>query len=112
MKEVRKGWVEENPERATFLRKQARLKKYGIDFKRYAEIWDEQKGCCAICAMSFGPFGTSENAKEMAYIDHDHVTGKVRGLLCNNCNAGLGHFFDTIERLETAINYLRKHSVS
>lgn len=51
---------------------------------------------CAVCKD-----GTA------VHVDHDHLTGKVRGVLCFNCNGGLGQFKDQIERLEQAIDYLK-----
>jgi hypothetical protein len=46
--------------------------------------------------------------KKALGVDHDHITGKVRGLLCNDCNLGIGHFKDNIEKLKLAIKYLEE----
>lgn len=106
MKENRAEWIKANPEKARFHRKKNRLRKYGITFADYARLWDIQNGCCAICERDFGSFGVTAENKDQAYVDHDHTTNKVRGLLCNNCNAGLGHFFDDIDRFHNAVTYL------
>jgi len=45
---------------------------------------------------------------KLTHLDHCHKTGRIRGVLCNNCNTGLGKFYDDIELLKTAINYLQK----
>jgi hypothetical protein len=65
---------------------------------------DEQEGCCAICGDDEpgGRHGTW-------HVDHNHVTGKNRKLLCHCCNTGLGSFKDDPERLEKAAAYLRLH---
>jgi peptide methionine sulfoxide reductase MsrB len=63
---------------------------------------EEQGGLCAICQK---PYDWETSA---LYIDHCHTTGKVRGLLCRNCNKGLGHFFDDVANLARAIEYLKK----
>jgi len=58
----------------------------------------EQDGYCIICF---------EKCDDVLVIDHCHITGKVRGLLCQQCNAGLGNFKDDPKRLEKAISYLK-----
>jgi hypothetical protein len=69
----------------------------------YADMFDAQHGECAICGRST-PGGP--NRHDRLYVDHDHATGRVRGLLCMRCNVGLGYFRDDPELLATAIAYL------
>lgn len=73
------------------------LSKYGLDQQTYDALVASQNGQCAICG-SEAPLA----------IDHDHITNKVRGLLCRNCNIGIGHFRDSERHLERAIAYLKK----
>jgi hypothetical protein len=63
-------------------------------------MFADQNGCCAICGVH-----QSEVSKRFS-VDHNHSTGKVRGLLCNHCNRGLGHFRDDPMLLEFAAQYL------
>ncbi len=71
------------------------------DFENLLVIQENE---CAICKTSFGDI-----SKPYAlFIDHDHQTSIVRGLLCKNCNYGLGNFFDNPDLLFRAIQYLRK----
>lgn len=82
--------------------RQSHLKyKYGIDRWAYAKILTDQNGACAICKIPFDLMLRNPD------VDHDHATGKVRGLLCNACNLGLGQFEDELFLLESAANYLR-----
>lgn len=76
------------------------LRTFGIDREYYRTLLAEQNSECAICADSF----TEENFPQ---IDHDHSTGKVRGLLCRTCNMGLGMFKDDTDKLSQAIKYLK-----
>lgn len=76
----------------------ARLRKYGITQERYDEIYRQQNGRCAICK--------EEREEKNFAIDHDHVTQKVRGLLCSSCNLGLGLFRDEPQFLYNAHWYL------
>lgn len=74
--------------------------KYGITLERYEELLAQQNNACAICKE------TCSTGRRLA-VDHDHGTGVVRGLLCNECNQGLGKFKDSPELLQEAQNYLR-----
>ena len=74
--------------------------RYGITEDDYKTLFKKQEGCCAICGADYS---TSERNLD---VDHDHNTGIVRGLLCNNCNRGLGHMQDDIKILENAVRYL------
>jgi hypothetical protein len=73
-----------------------RFSRYGITQERYDELVAAQDGRCCIC-----------DREAPLQVDHCHVTGDVRFLLCGNCNRGLGMFDDSIERLEAAIRYLQ-----
>lgn len=78
-----------------------RLQKlYGMSQNDYNTMLYEQEDRCAICGISI------EDLCGNLIIDHDHITGKVRGLLCTSCNLGLGWFKDDIVRLEKAKSYL------
>lgn len=78
-------------------------KNYGISLEDYEIILVKQGGVCGIC------FCKDKN-KRLA-VDHCHKTGKIRGLLCNKCNIGIGYFDDNIENLIKAANYLRGFDV-
>ena len=83
------------------------LKKYcRITPKEYNHILNEQDGSCKICGTT-----TPGGNRKFFCVDHDHNTGKVRGLLCSHCNTGLGHFYDNTALLTNAIEYLKKASV-
>lgn len=79
------------------------MRKYGITQEVYDEMFAKQKGLCAICLG--GPTDIGKKNDRLS-VDHDHKTGKVRGLLCNDCNVSLGKFKDDISILKRAIKYL------
>lgn len=100
---TRRVWESNNPEKV----RGCWIKQYWPDLTgneaivEYQKLFDKQKGLCAIC-------NTPENNKRKRLaVDHDHSTGKVRGLLCDRCNRGLGYFKDSPELLHKGINYLR-----
>lgn len=75
-------------------------KRYGITLEDYNIIFSTQEGKCAICNVHQSDLG-----KALA-VDHCHTTNAVRGLLCSDCNLGLGKFKDSIQLLTNAKNYL------
>lgn len=92
-------WRDENPEKYKKIRRKYHFKaKYGTTLEYYDELLLKQGGVCAICK-------TITEGKYL-YIDHCHVSGKIRGLLCNNCNVALGYLKDSIELLKNSIIYL------
>lgn len=77
-------------------------RKFGLTSQDYNRMFEKQKGCCAICGRHQSEF------KRALVVDHNHSTDKVRGLLCINCNLGLGHFKDSRGCLVKAVQYLGK----
>lgn len=78
-------------------RRRYRIKKnYDLSIEEYEELYESQSGACAICCKEL----------EVLYIDHDHITGDVRGLLCTNCNLGIGNLQDDPTLLRRAAIYL------
>lgn len=76
------------------------LKKFSITEEDYQKMFDKQMGLCAICHKP-------ESEIKLA-VDHDHDTGKVRGLLCKRCNMGIGLLGDNPDTLTNAVLYLRR----
>jgi len=74
--------------------------RYGISPEQYLEMWEAQGGKCKICGKKL-PDG------EYLHVDHDKETGEVRGLLCGDCNKGLGYFRDNPKNFEIAIKYVQ-----
>lgn len=79
-------------------------KKYGLTQTDYDALCDKQEHRCAIC----GAQKADDSGKEWN-VDHDHKTGKVRGLLCRRCNGGLGWFRDNPVALRAAADYVEKN---
>lgn len=75
--------------------------QYGLTLEQYDVLVDQQQNRCAICG---GPPG-----EKRLHVDHDHKTGKVRALLCSNCNCAIGYMHDDVELLAKAIAYLTQH---
>jgi hypothetical protein len=74
------------------------FRTYGLTEQQFTALYMEQDGLCGICEVPLSE----------VHVDHCHQTGRVRGLLCRNCNIGLGFFQDSPRSLKRAINYLRR----
>lgn len=83
--EQRQAWRKANPEkvRAYQLKHQpkAQAKKYGLDVDTVQSLFHAQGGLCGVCSKVLAPWPSTKT-----HIDHDHVTGAVRGILCSSCN--------------------------
>lgn len=95
--EVRRQKYKAGQDRAMQLRL-----KYGLSLEQYDTMVEAQGGRCAICEKA-PPFNSGRNG-QCLHVDHDHQTGAVRGLLCNNCNRGIGMIGDA--NLQAAVAYL------
>lgn len=80
-------------------RLQTKLSKYKIDENFYGELCDKYCDGCVICGIDL--------PANKLQIDHCHITGQIRGLICRDCNWAIGHFKDSISALENAIEYLK-----
>tara|TARA_R110002096_G_scaffold358295_1_gene551445 strand:+ start:440 stop:940 length:501 start_codon:yes stop_codon:yes gene_type:complete len=85
-----------------------RINAYGISTEDYEVIYKKQNGTCKICKDKRERLTKNGQVFSLS-IDHDHNTGRVRGILCNKCNLGLGNFGDKVTYLLRAICYLLKH---
>lgn len=83
-----------------------RFQKFGIYPGTYDRMVEAQEGLCAICRRP--ERWTRSGLVRTLAVDHDHVTGQIRGLLCSACNTALGYFEDSTERLEAAVRYLKE----
>lgn len=96
------AWKAKNQEKVREINRRAhrkrQLAKYGLTLDTYQRLWDQQGGRCAICGV--------ETPGRSLPVDHCHATGRVRGLLCQECNMGLGKLGDTLERMQQVIAYL------
>ena len=91
---------QQNPDRT---RNNDLKRNYGITIDEHTQMYEEQDGVCAVCEKP------GDGKWKKLCVDHDHKTGKVRQLLCRNCNMVLGQVGDNINLLEEMIKYLQKH---
>ncbi len=98
-REAVNAWNAANPERK---RADHLMRRFGLTVADYESLADQQGGVCTICA------GTCPTGRRLA-VDHDHDTGRVRGLLCWECNTGIGKLKDSPAVLSSALRYLHHH---
>lgn len=89
-----------NPKNREVVQLKYMLHRYGLTIEQYKAMVEAQHGVCKICGRP-----PCDRWKRL-HVDHNHVTGKVRGLLCHHCNTALGNFGDSIELLKAAVGYL------
>lgn len=87
-----------------------RMINYQCTPEAYQTMLEAQEGKCAICRNA--PKARFKGRLKQLSVDHDHVTGQILALLCNGCNAGLGHFGNNPFTLIAAAQYLTIHSHS
>lgn len=104
---TKKAFIARDPKRHLIQQRKSHIKiKYNLTWESYTELYNSQKGKCKICETPVKLMGSNAEHSEVARIDHSHRTGKIRGILCNECNKGLGSFKDNIKSLKNAISYL------
>ena len=92
-----------HPEKA----KAHKIGRFGITLAQYNQMLSDQRGVCAICGEEETVHSNArQGRKKSLAVDHDHQTGRVRGLLCSRCNTGIGWFRETPELLTRAAAYL------
>lgn len=103
MLDKQKKYAKKNREKVLAYKKRHNLlKNYGLSIETFNELLKTQNGGCAICG------NTGIETKRLS-VDHNHTTKEVRGILCNDCNFGLGNFKDNQKLLLKAIEYLKKY---
>jgi endogenous inhibitor of DNA gyrase (YacG/DUF329 family) len=92
-------WLSRNPDR-NHAKKLKHL--YKMTIEQYKSMESDQNGVCKICKR------VCPSGRKLS-VDHCHISGKIRGLLCMKCNKGLGSFEDNMENMKIAIQYLEEH---
>lgn len=85
--------------------------KFNIRIDQYKNMFSSQNGLCKICQQPETIKARNCDYIKALSVDHCHKTGKIRGLLCDRCNKGIGYLKDSIELLQNAIRYLKEYSI-
>jgi hypothetical protein len=107
--QLKKELLKKHPIKHKIYQKEASLKyKFNITLADYNKLLKNQNNTCAICNKKETRKDYRTNITRSLSIDHNHKTGKIRGLLCSKCNNAIGLFNDNVTILNKAINYLKK----
>jgi hypothetical protein len=111
-KDYRKAYYRANHRKLNDAARRNKLKsQYNLTPEQFTRMLEEQGGCCAICRRPELARTAAGKPRELS-VDHCHRTERVRGLLCNACNSGLGTFGDDPLRLQNAAHYLLRSVVN
>lgn len=104
IKKYNRNYYNNHPEKYNKVKSQQNSFKrhYKITLEEYNLMFENQNGKCAICGRH------QDELKRALAVDHNHITGNVRGLLCDSCNSGIGYLKDNVQLLQKAIDYLKK----
>ncbi len=120
-------WREANPEKQSALNEAKREKynsceeysqtyrkravlKYGISIEEYDRMLEAQGNVCAICKLPERATNKRSGRVHNLAVDHCHDSGKVRGLLCSNCNTAIGLLKENADLFQSAVNYLKENN--
>ena len=104
-------WAKNNPERAHQTARRSSLRsRYGLTIADYERMRDAQGGLCAVCGHAERRTARGGNQPRHLAVDHDHTTGRVRSLLCHDCNTLIGLAEDDLAILITAATYVTSHN--
>jgi len=108
----RKAYLEDNKEIVKHRRRSHYLRStFGITVEQYDEMHETQNGLCLVCGEpETAVDNRNQNKIRRLAVDHCHTTGKVRGLLCQRCNMGIGYFRDNPVLLRAAADYAESHA--
>ncbi len=100
---AQREWRKKNPIKVKEAQRRHKLKKYGITDVEYQKIIKTQNNRCEVC-------GNEEKERPKMPIDHNHATGKFRGVICSRCNRVLGAVDDEATLLRKLAEYLERHN--
>jgi hypothetical protein len=101
-------WINNNKEKYLDYQQSWKFQtRYNISLNDFNKLLKKQNGVCAICGKPELSTNGKDKIRKLS-VDHNHVTGKVRGLLCGSCNLGFGSFKENIDMLKSAIKYARR----
>lgn len=105
-----KEWHAKNFDRRNELSRKSRYKKAGLTIDDYERLHEHQKGLCAVCERPERTVDPRNGRLRLLAVDHNHMTGRVRELLCRQCNTALGLLGEDSSRILAMFDYVIKHN--